>query len=108
MGNLFNFLGGQIHDVHLSFIRQYMDVSSPLDIVLACGMNNVPTTDTPDDVILQFESFLMSISNHSERYQHTNRYLIKCFKRAGLWSLSVFKSYFKQVLKQYYFRFIIE
>lgn len=65
-------IGGQIHDVHLSFIRQYMDVSSPLDIVLACGMNNVPTTDTPDDVILQFESFLMSIRNHSERYQHTN------------------------------------
>ena len=74
--NLSNFSGGQIHDVHLSFIRQYMDVSSPLDIVLACGMNNVPTTDTPDDVILQFESFLMSIRNHSERYQHTNRYVL--------------------------------
>ena len=28
-------IGGQIHDVHLSFLRQYMDnISNPLDIVL--------------------------------------------------------------------------
>jgi len=71
-------IGGQIHDVHLSFIRQYQNMASPLDIVLACGMNNVPTSDTTDDVILQFESFLSSIRDHSEKHQHTtpNRVVI--------------------------------
>jgi len=63
-------IGGQIHDVHLSFIRQYKDVADPLDIVLACGMNNVPTEDTHDDIVFQFESFLRSISEHSEIHNH--------------------------------------
>lgn len=63
-------IGGQIHDVHLSFLRQYKDVTAPMDIILACGMNNVPTTDTAPQVILQFKSFLQSIQEHSERHRH--------------------------------------
>lgn len=65
-------IGGQIHDVHLSFIRQYKDITSPLDIILACGMNNVPTDDTSDEIVFQFESFLRSISEHSEIHGHEN------------------------------------
>lgn len=67
---ILSFLGGQIHDVHLSFLRQYKDFTAPMDIVLACGMNNVPTADAPDEVILQYESFLRSIHEHSERFKH--------------------------------------
>ena len=63
-------IGGQIHDVHLSFLRQYKDFSAPLDIVLACGMNNIPTDDGFDKVILQYESFLRSIRSHSEKFGH--------------------------------------
>lgn len=56
--------------MHLSFLRQYKDISSPMDIILACGMNNIPTTDTEDDIICQFKSFLKSIKNHSDKHKH--------------------------------------
>ena len=71
-------IGGQIHDVHLSFLRQYMDISNSLDIVLACGMNNIPINDTAEDIILQFESFLHSITCHSKKHEHKNpnRYVL--------------------------------
>ena len=39
-------IGGQIHDVHSSFLDQYkLNTNSPMDIVLACGVNNILTTD---------------------------------------------------------------
>ena len=63
-------IGGQIHDVHLSFERQYKDLANPMDIILACGMNNVPTIDDATTIILQLKSFLQTIENHSERHGH--------------------------------------
>ena len=63
-------IGGQIHDVHLSFERQYKDLANPMDIILACGMNNVPTNDEATTIILQLKSFLQTIENHSERHGH--------------------------------------
>lgn len=33
-------------------------------------MNNIPTSDTSEDVKLQFESFLATIQHHSQRHKH--------------------------------------
>ncbi len=41
--------GGQIHDVHYAFMAQYEGIQTPMDVVLACGVNNMPTTDTAEE-----------------------------------------------------------
>ena len=66
-------IGGQIHDVHESFEKQYYDLSVPLDIILACGMNNVPTQDSAEQIILQFESLLGTIVSHSIKHKHSKK-----------------------------------
>ena len=63
-------IGGQIHDVHESFEKQYFENPAPLDIILACGMNNVPTEDTAEQIILQFTSILGTICKHSVKHGH--------------------------------------
>ena len=62
-------IGGQIHDVHESFEKQYYEHPVPLDIILACGMNNVPTTDSAEQIVLQFESLLGTIASHSIKHK---------------------------------------
>jgi hypothetical protein len=71
-------IGGQIHDVHLSWLRQYKDLGSPFDIILACGVNNIPTSDSAEQIIFQYESFLQSIHAHSKEHNHEtpNRFVI--------------------------------
>jgi len=65
-------IGGQIHDVHSSFLTQYSGVEENLDIVLACGVNNIPTSDTAEAIVFQFNSFVQSIKAH----RRTNRIVI--------------------------------
>jgi len=60
-------IGGRIHDVHASFLDQYTKFTEPLDIVLACGVNNIPTDDTAKDIIFQFKSFVKSIKEHNDK-----------------------------------------
>jgi hypothetical protein len=31
-------------------MEQYADLETPLDVVLACGVNNMPTTDTAEEM----------------------------------------------------------
>ena len=38
-----------------------------MDIVLACGVNNIPTDDTAKDIIFQFKSFVKSIKEHNDK-----------------------------------------
>ena len=38
--------GGRIHDVHYAFLAQYAKLETPMDVILACGVNNMPTTDS--------------------------------------------------------------
>ena len=68
-------LGGQIHDVHASFIDQYLDqIDKGLDIVLACGVNNILTEDGPETIINSYKSFLKSIQRHAKQHAVTDRY----------------------------------
>ena len=45
----FRCVGGRIHDVHYAFMAQYAEIETPMDVVLACGVNNIPTTDTAEE-----------------------------------------------------------
>lgn len=58
-------IGGQIHDVHAAFLTQYSGETAAMDIVLACGVNNVNTTNTAQDIIFQFRSFVKSIEEQN-------------------------------------------
>ena len=80
--------GGQIHDVHSSFLDQYfpeheleqhdscLNMTSPMDIVLACGVNNILTTDSVQTIINSYQSFINSINQHSVRNRQVTFYLI--------------------------------
>jgi len=61
-------IGGQIHDVNAAFLYQFSDVTDPMDIVLACGVNNIPMEDTADHIIFQYKSFISWIKLHGERH----------------------------------------
>ena len=78
--------GGQIHDVHSSFLDQYfpehelehdssLNMTSPMDIVLACGVNNILTTDSVQTIIKSYQSFIKSIHQHSVRNRQVTFYL---------------------------------
>lgn len=56
-------IGGQIHDCHASFLCQIGQWSGPLNVVLACGVNNIPTGDSALDIIFQFKSLISTIKN---------------------------------------------
>jgi len=32
--------------VHYAFLAQYAKLETPMDVILACGVNNMPTTDS--------------------------------------------------------------
>jgi len=62
------YLGGQIHDSHASFYHQYYDsVPIPLNLVLVCGINNIPTVDTSRGIVSQYKSFLKTFRQHHKR-----------------------------------------
>ena len=63
-------IGGKIHDVYASFLYQYAKMKEPLDVVLACGVNNISSTDSAYDIIFQFKSLVKSILQHSEEQGH--------------------------------------
>jgi len=81
-------IGGQIHDVHSSFLDQYfpeheleqhdscLNMTSPMDIVLACGVNNILTTDSVQIIIKSYQSFIKSIHKHEKRHKVRNRIVI--------------------------------
>lgn len=69
-------IGGQIHDVHGSFLDQYYDMSTPLDIVLACGVNNILTQDSVQTIVRSYQSFIKDIQRHGAKYSVTNRVVI--------------------------------
>ena len=48
----------------------YSCPSNPMDIVLACGVNNMPTNDTAKVVIDTLQSFVRTIKDHSLRNGH--------------------------------------
>ena len=58
-------IGGQIHDVHASFLQQYMDITEPMDIVIGCCHDNVPTPDTASDIIFAFRSLVKTIQEQN-------------------------------------------
>jgi len=60
-------IGGCIHDLNAAFLYGFGDTTDPMDIVLACGVNNIPTDDTADSIIFQYKSFVAWIRLHSQR-----------------------------------------
>ena len=68
--NIFIILGGRIHDIHASFLYQYSQVSTPMDIILVCGVNNIPTEDSSQNIIIQFKSLIKTIKDHSVHHNH--------------------------------------
>jgi len=73
-------IGGQIHDIHLSYNRQYRDVAKPMDIILACGMNNIPSgRDSSKNIVLQLKSLLKSIKRHTKNHDlNTENRVVIC------------------------------
>ena len=45
--------GGQIHDVHASFLYQYATTKEPMNIIIACGVDNVMSGDSSWSIIFQ-------------------------------------------------------
>lgn len=58
-------IGGQIHDVHASFLQQFMNTTEPMDVVIACCHDNVPTPDTASDIIFAFRSLVKTIQEQN-------------------------------------------
>eukprot|EP00088_Acartia_fossae_P001606 TRINITY_DN10633_c0_g2_i1.p1 TRINITY_DN10633_c0_g2~~TRINITY_DN10633_c0_g2_i1.p1 ORF type:complete len:376 (-),score=56.54 TRINITY_DN10633_c0_g2_i1:243-1370(-) len=63
-------IGGRIHDIHASFLYQYSHLPNPMDILLVCGNNNIPTQDTEKEIITQFKSLINTIRAHSIDNNH--------------------------------------
>ena len=49
----FIFSGGQIHDIHASFLHQYKETKEPINIVISCGVENIINRETPWSIIFQ-------------------------------------------------------
>ena len=56
--------------MHESFLRQYDKITNPMDILLACGVNNISSSESAERVIVDFKAFIQSIRNHSQRNNH--------------------------------------
>ena len=54
--------GGQIHDVHASFLYQYATTKEPMNIIIACGVDNVMSGDSSWSIIFQVKSTRYVIS----------------------------------------------
>ena len=63
-------IGGKINDVHASFIYQFTKMKEPLDVIIACGANNIPTSDSAQDIIFQFKLLVKAILQHSHDLGH--------------------------------------
>eukprot|EP00090_Calanus_glacialis_P000442 TRINITY_DN10266_c0_g1_i1.p1 TRINITY_DN10266_c0_g1~~TRINITY_DN10266_c0_g1_i1.p1 ORF type:complete len:243 (-),score=77.16 TRINITY_DN10266_c0_g1_i1:102-830(-) len=64
-------IGGQVHDCHASFLHQLVGWSGQLNVVLACGVNNVSTKDSASDIIFQLKSLVASI-----KYQNAKNKIV--------------------------------
>ena len=49
----YNFSGGQIHDIHASFLNQYAETKEPINIIISCGVENLIRGETPWSIIFQ-------------------------------------------------------
>jgi len=58
-------IGGQIHDVHAAFLHQYALDTEAMDIIIACGVDNVPTTESASTIIFQLRSLVKTIEEHN-------------------------------------------
>ena len=54
--------GGQIHDVHASFLYQYATTKEPMNIIIACGVDNIMSGDSSWSIIFQVMSSRFGIS----------------------------------------------
>ena len=45
--------GGQIHDIHASFLHQYKETKEPINIVISCGVENIINGESPWSIIFQ-------------------------------------------------------
>ena len=66
--------------MNASFLYQWSSNRTPLDIVLACGVNNVPNEgprpDTAEDIIFQYKTFVDYIKLHSAELEEASRVVI--------------------------------
>ena len=44
---------GEIHDVHASFLYQYLETTEPMNVVISCGTNNIASGDSAWSIIFQ-------------------------------------------------------
>ena len=54
ISNLYiNISGGQIHDIHASFLHQYIETKEPMNIIISCGVENMVNGESPWSIIFQ-------------------------------------------------------
>jgi hypothetical protein len=58
-------IGGRVTDVHKMFLATYGDYESPLNVIVCCGVNNIPI-DSSEEIIKQFKRLAQAIIEHNE------------------------------------------
>lgn len=59
-------IGGRVHDSHYSYLQHSQGWQGAANVVVACGNNNIPTSDCGQDIILQLLSLVMSIKRQNK------------------------------------------
>ena len=62
-------IGGRVHDSHYSYLQHSQGAEGAAVVVVACGNNNIPTSDTGQDIIVQLLSLVMSIKRQNKNNQ---------------------------------------
>ena len=59
-------IGGRVHDTHYSYNHHTEGWPGHSNIVIACGNNNIPTTDTDEDIKIQLCSLVCTIKRQND------------------------------------------
>jgi len=59
-------IGGRVHDSHYSYSHHSKGWAGPSNVIIACGNNNIPTSDSAGDIIFQLKSLVLSIKRENK------------------------------------------
>ena len=58
-------IGGKVSDVRIMFLRTYSDCEIPLNVIVCCGVNDVPVHSS-DETIQELKKLAQAIMEHNE------------------------------------------
>ena len=59
-------IGGTVIEVHKLFLNVYRNIQSPLNVIVSCGLNNIPLFSS-EQTIIQLKCFVYNIKSfHKE------------------------------------------